>query len=119
MRSVWLIGTPGVCQVDALLARRKGEGEHEALREIKNEFMALWDGMPRCVWTTFHRAHSGEMQHLSTWRLRCPNGVEWRMIWLFLCAKRTRVRSKPELRCLLPVQEQRCIDRARCRSGRY
>ena len=43
---VWL-------QVDALLARRKGEGEHEALREIKNEFMSLWDGMPRCGHLSF------------------------------------------------------------------
>ena len=32
-------------QVDALLARRGAHGEHEALREMKNEFMAQWDGI--------------------------------------------------------------------------
>ena len=38
-----------VDEVDALLARRRGEGEHEALREIKNEFMAQWDGIRGCL----------------------------------------------------------------------
>ena len=35
-----------VDEVDALLGRRDG-GEHEALRELKNEFMAQWDGVRR------------------------------------------------------------------------
>jgi hypothetical protein len=36
-----------VDEVDALLGRREG-GEHEALREMKNEFMQQWDGVRRC-----------------------------------------------------------------------
>lgn len=35
-----------VDEVDALLGRREG-GEHEALREMKNEFMQQWDGVRR------------------------------------------------------------------------
>lgn len=38
-----MVGMPA--QVDALLARRGAHGEHEALREMKNEFMAQWDGI--------------------------------------------------------------------------
>lgn len=36
---------PAICQVDALLGRRNSHTEHEALREMKNEFMAHWDGI--------------------------------------------------------------------------
>ena len=32
-------------QVDAMLSRRKAEGEPDYLREVKNEFMAQWDGI--------------------------------------------------------------------------
>ena len=32
-------------EVDALLAKRDSQREHEAHREIKNEFMAQWDGI--------------------------------------------------------------------------
>ena len=32
-------------QVDAILSQRGRHNEHEAQREIKNEFMALWDGI--------------------------------------------------------------------------
>ncbi len=28
-----------------MLSRRKGEGEPDYLREVKNEFMAQWDGI--------------------------------------------------------------------------
>ncbi len=31
--------------MDALLGRRNSLKEHEALREMKNEFMACWDGI--------------------------------------------------------------------------
>eukprot|EP00898_Chlorokybus_atmophyticus_P007088 jgi/Chlat1/7380/Chrsp6S07415 len=34
-----------VDEVDALLGRRDSHSEHEALREIKNEFMSQWDGI--------------------------------------------------------------------------
>ena len=34
-------------QVDALLSRRNSTMEHESIREIKNEFMAGWEGI-RC-----------------------------------------------------------------------
>ena len=59
-------------QVDALLARRKGEGEHEALREIKNEFMSLWDGMPRCGDTlSSSTGHPGPLRPTSHSFLHC------------------------------------------------
>lgn len=32
-------------EVDALLSRRNSHGEHESLREMKNEAMAQWDGI--------------------------------------------------------------------------
>ena len=32
-------------EVDSLLGRRNSHSEHEALREIKNEFMSQWDGL--------------------------------------------------------------------------
>ncbi|CAD7699859.1 unnamed protein product [Ostreobium quekettii] len=32
-------------EVDSLLGRRDKNGEHEAMRKIKNEFMASWDGL--------------------------------------------------------------------------
>ena len=32
-------------EVDAMLAKRDSQREHEAHREIKNEFMAQWDGI--------------------------------------------------------------------------
>ncbi|KAK9818037.1 hypothetical protein WJX72_006047 [[Myrmecia] bisecta] len=32
-------------EVDSMLARRDKSGEHEAMRKIKNEFMANWDGL--------------------------------------------------------------------------
>jgi SpoVK/Ycf46/Vps4 family AAA+-type ATPase len=32
-------------EVDSLLSRRDRHGEHEAMRKIKNEFMAMWDGL--------------------------------------------------------------------------
>lgn len=32
-------------EVDALLSRRNSHHEHEALREMKNEAMAQWDGI--------------------------------------------------------------------------
>ena len=32
-------------EVDALLSRRNSHHEHEALREMKNEAMAQWDGV--------------------------------------------------------------------------
>lgn len=32
-------------EVDALLSRRGNETEHSSLREMKNECMALWDGI--------------------------------------------------------------------------
>ncbi len=31
--------------MDALLGKRNSLKEHEALREMKNEFMACWDGI--------------------------------------------------------------------------
>ena len=34
-----------MAQVDAILSQRGRHNEHEAQREIKNEFMALWDGI--------------------------------------------------------------------------
>eukprot|EP00873_Tetraselmis_striata_P035962 jgi/Tetstr1/456226/TSEL_042989.t1 len=34
-----------VDEVDALLSRRSGMSEHEATRELKNEFMSQWDGI--------------------------------------------------------------------------
>lgn len=40
-----LPAVPAVCQVDALLGRRNSLKEHEALREMKNEFMSCWDGI--------------------------------------------------------------------------
>ena len=35
----------GCIQVDAILSQRGRHSEHEAQREIKNEFMAMWDGI--------------------------------------------------------------------------
>lgn len=32
-------------EVDAMLSKRDSQREHEAHREIKNEFMAQWDGI--------------------------------------------------------------------------
>lgn len=32
-------------EVDSFLCRRDKNGEHEAMRKIKNEFMAMWDGL--------------------------------------------------------------------------
>jgi len=32
-------------EVDAILGRRDKNGEHEAMRKIKNEFMMMWDGL--------------------------------------------------------------------------
>ncbi|CAM9258457.1 unnamed protein product [Heterosigma akashiwo] len=32
-------------EVDSMLGRREKSGEHEAMRKIKNEFMAAWDGL--------------------------------------------------------------------------
>ncbi|CAI6003640.1 unnamed protein product [Closterium sp. NIES-64] len=32
-------------EVDSMLGQRKGAGEHEAMRKIKNEFMTHWDGL--------------------------------------------------------------------------
>jgi SpoVK/Ycf46/Vps4 family AAA+-type ATPase len=32
-------------EVDAMLGRRDKNGEHEAMRKVKNEFMAMWDGL--------------------------------------------------------------------------
>jgi len=32
-------------EVDAMLGRRSSEHEHEAMRKLKNEFMAAWDGL--------------------------------------------------------------------------
>jgi ATP-dependent 26S proteasome regulatory subunit len=32
-------------EVDSILGRRDKHGEHEAMRKIKNEFMAMWDGL--------------------------------------------------------------------------
>ena len=32
-------------QVDSMLGRREKPGEHEAMRKMKNEFMANWDGL--------------------------------------------------------------------------
>eukprot|EP00898_Chlorokybus_atmophyticus_P008938 jgi/Chlat1/9045/Chrsp94S08357 len=32
-------------EVDSMLGRREKPGEHEAMRKIKNEFMANWDGL--------------------------------------------------------------------------
>lgn len=32
-------------QVDSMLGQRSRAGEHEAMRKIKNEFMAHWDGL--------------------------------------------------------------------------
>ena len=34
--------------MDAMLSRRRAEGEPDYLREVKNEFMAQWDGI-RCL----------------------------------------------------------------------
>ncbi|PUZ67367.1 hypothetical protein GQ55_3G428900 [Panicum hallii var. hallii] len=34
-----------VDEVDSLLAKRGSQGEHEAMRKIKNEFMVNWDGL--------------------------------------------------------------------------
>ncbi|KAK4273203.1 hypothetical protein QN277_021650 [Acacia crassicarpa] len=34
-----------VDEVDSLLRRRENHGEHEAMRDIKNEFMVNWDGL--------------------------------------------------------------------------
>ncbi|BBN06651.1 ATPase family AAA domain-containing protein 1 [Marchantia polymorpha subsp. ruderalis] len=34
-----------VDEVDSMLGRREKPGEHEAMRKIKNEFMANWDGL--------------------------------------------------------------------------
>lgn len=35
-------------EVDSMLGRRDKSGEHEAMRKIKNEFMANWDGLRTC-----------------------------------------------------------------------
>jgi SpoVK/Ycf46/Vps4 family AAA+-type ATPase len=32
-------------EVDCLLGRREKQGEHDAMRKIKNEFMMMWDGL--------------------------------------------------------------------------
>ena len=32
-------------EVDSMLGKREKQGEHEAMRKIKNEFMSLWDGL--------------------------------------------------------------------------
>lgn len=32
-------------EVDSMLGQRSRNGEHEAMRKIKNEFMAHWDGL--------------------------------------------------------------------------
>ena len=32
-------------KVDSMLGQRSRNGEHEAMRKIKNEFMAHWDGL--------------------------------------------------------------------------
>eukprot|EP00741_Cyanophora_paradoxa_P004124 tig00000769_g4005.t1 len=34
-----------VDEVDSMLGKREKQGEHEAMRKIKNEFMSLWDGL--------------------------------------------------------------------------
>jgi len=34
-----------VDEVDSLLGKRDSNGEHEAMRKIKNEFMMMWDGL--------------------------------------------------------------------------
>ncbi|KAG2621283.1 hypothetical protein PVAP13_3NG249700 [Panicum virgatum] len=34
-----------VDEVDSMLAKRGSQGEHEAMRKIKNEFMVNWDGL--------------------------------------------------------------------------
>ena len=34
-----------VDEVDSVLGRRGGQGEHAAMRKVKNEFMACWDGL--------------------------------------------------------------------------
>ena len=31
--------------MDAILSQRGRQSEHEALREVKNEFMQIWDGI--------------------------------------------------------------------------
>jgi SpoVK/Ycf46/Vps4 family AAA+-type ATPase len=32
-------------EIDCLLGKRDSQTEHESMRKIKNEFMALWDGL--------------------------------------------------------------------------
>jgi len=34
-----------VDEIDSLLSRRDSNGEHDAMRKIKNEFMMMWDGL--------------------------------------------------------------------------
>jgi len=34
-----------VDEIDSLLGKRESNGEHEAMRKIKNEFMMMWDGL--------------------------------------------------------------------------
>eukprot|EP00028_Trichosphaerium_sp_Am-I-7-wt_P010001 CAMPEP_0168536988 /NCGR_PEP_ID=MMETSP0405-20121227/19995_1 /TAXON_ID=498012 /ORGANISM="Trichosphaerium sp, Strain Am-I-7 wt" /LENGTH=1003 /DNA_ID=CAMNT_0008565335 /DNA_START=399 /DNA_END=3410 /DNA_ORIENTATION=+ len=34
-----------VDEIDSILGRRDKQGEHEAMRKIKNEFMMMWDGL--------------------------------------------------------------------------
>lgn len=36
-----------VDEVDSILGRRQKQGEHEAMRKIKTEFMMMWDGLKR------------------------------------------------------------------------
>ena len=38
-------------EVDALLSRR-GEGEHDAMRRLKNEFLSSFDGVRTCITLT-------------------------------------------------------------------
>ena len=55
-----------------MLSRRRAEGEPDYLREVKNEFMAQWDGIrythgvytpPRCLRPSI-REHGGPCWHV-------------------------------------------------------
>lgn len=50
-------------EADALLGRRDSNSEHEALREIRNEFMTLWDGLRNSVEMNSENSDQQQDQH--------------------------------------------------------
>lgn len=80
-------------EVDAMLAKRDSQREHEAHRELKNEFMAQWDGIRTGSSSSIDRVRA-PLSHVQcacilSWQL-APVGVYKR---LHSCASRCEVES--------------------------